>query len=24
MVTAADGCPEFYDFENSARYHTPE
>ena len=24
MVTAADGCPEFYDYENSARYHSPE
>lgn len=24
MVTAADGCPEFYDYGNTARYHTPE
>ena len=24
MVTAADGCPEFYDYENAARYHNPE
>jgi hypothetical protein len=24
MVTAADGCPEFYDYGNTARYHKPE
>lgn len=24
MVTAADGCPEFYDYGNSARYHNFE
>ena len=24
MVTAADGCPEFYDYENAARYHNPD
>jgi hypothetical protein len=23
MVTAADGVPEFYDYENAARYHNP-
>lgn len=24
MVTAAEGCPECYDYDNVARYHTPE
>jgi len=24
MVTVADGCPDVYDYENTARYHTPE
>lgn len=24
MVTVADGCPHIYDYENTARYHTPE
>ena len=24
MVTVADGRPDVYDYENTARYHTPE